>query len=329
MDIEKIISENSHLIDKEIESVFPKDGIKNLNDAIWYHLGTGGKRIRPILAILTCKALDGEIKKVLPFAAACEILHNWLLIHDDIEDGDVVRRNQPTVWSKYGLAHGINVGDYMAHKVFELVLRCKDNGADNETVFRLIEALTITISKTAEGQTMDINMRTNNNPTEDDYMKTITGKTAYYFTIPIVGGAIIAGADSKIIDSIIKFGMNAGPAFQIADDILDMTEGKGRNEIGRDIKEGKRSIMVVHCLSRCNNDERKRLLQILSKPADKTAENEVDYAKELFEKYGSIDYARKKAEELVEKAKDAIKNLPPELKEVLDFFADYVMKRRK
>ena len=86
-DIEQLIKEKYSLIDEELKKVFPKE-IPNLHDAIWYHLETGGKRIRPTLAILSCEALDGDAKKVLPFAAACEILHGWMLIHDDIEDQD-------------------------------------------------------------------------------------------------------------------------------------------------------------------------------------------------------------------------------------------------
>jgi len=101
-DIEKLLIDRGKLIDKEIESVFPKKGIDNLYDGIWYHLNTGGKKIRPVLAIITCEALGGKSKMVLPFAAACEVLHNWLLVHDDIEDGDRIRRDKPTVWAKYG-----------------------------------------------------------------------------------------------------------------------------------------------------------------------------------------------------------------------------------
>ncbi|MEM7819706.1 MAG: polyprenyl synthetase family protein [Candidatus Aenigmatarchaeota archaeon] len=327
-DIEKIMKEKSHLIDNEIENVFPKTGLKNLYDAVWYHLDTGGKRLRPILAIVTCEALGGDVKKILPFAAACEILHSWILIHDDIEDGDKIRRNKPAVWTKYGLAHGINVGDYMAQKVYELILNSKRYEVDNETIFKLLDVMVTATIKTAEGQTMDINLRNNNNPTEDEYMKMVIGKTAYYMTVPMIGGVIIAKRED-LINDIIEFGRCIGPAFQISDDILDLTEGKGRGEIGRDIKEGKRSILVIHCLKKCNNIEKKKLLKILNKSVEKTTDKDVIYAKKLFEKYDSINYARKKAERLIEKSKKITEKMPKELKEILDFFAEYTIRREK
>jgi geranylgeranyl pyrophosphate synthase len=326
--IEKISRKKSHLIDKEIESAFPKKGLNNLNDAVWYHLGTGGKRIRPLLAIMTCEALGGNTKQILPFAAACEILHNWLLVHDDIEDGDKVRRNQPSLWAKYGLAHGVNVGDYMTQKVYELILKSKKYGVDNETIFKLIDVMLTASIRTAEGQTMDINLRNNNNPTEKEYMNMVIGKTAYYLTVPMIGGAIIAKRED-LLGKIIEFGRCAGPAFQIRDDVLDLTEGKGRNEIGRDIKEGKRSIMVIHCLKKCDKKEKNKLLAVLNRPVDETTNKDVLFVKQLFEKYGSIDYANKKAEGLIKEATKIAGKMPPKLKDVLVFFADYLVKRKK
>ncbi len=328
MDVKKLIQEKGHLIDEEIKKVIPLEGVKNLNDAVWYHLGTGGKRIRPALAIITCEALGCEKEKIIPFAAACEILHNWLLIHDDIEDGDKVRRNNPAVWVKYGLPHGINIGDYMSMKVFELVLNSREKGVDNETVLKLLKHMILTSIRTAEGQAMDINLRQNDSPTEEEYMEMVIGKTAHYLTAPMVGGAIVAGRED-LVEKILDFGRKIGPAFQITDDILDLTEGKGRSEIGRDIKEGKRSILVAHCLSKCNEDERQMLIEILNKPVDDTTNEDVEKVKQLFEKYGSVDYARNKAQKLVDEAKNIIADFPAELKEILDFVADYLIKRKK
>ncbi|MBI4019446.1 MAG: polyprenyl synthetase family protein [Candidatus Aenigmarchaeota archaeon] len=329
MSIETAMAEKAGLIDKELDAVFPKNGIANLQEAVWYHIGTGGKRIRPVLAIATYEALGGKGDKILPFAAACEVLHAWLLIHDDIEDGDRMRRDKPTVWIKYGMPHAINIGDYMSQKMYELILRCRDRGMDEKTVFRLIDAIVTTAIKTAEGQTMDMNMRFTEAPAEEEYMKTVTGKTAHYLTVPAIGGAIGAGADEKLIQKILKYGEYAGPAFQIADDVLDMSEGKGRGEIGRDIKEGKRSIMVVHCLSRCNADEKEKLLAILANGPEKTTDHDVLWAKVLFEKHGSIEYAREKAKNLIVKAKKTTEDMPDGLRNILNSFADYLVERKK
>lgn len=331
IDIEKLQADKAHLIDSAISEAM-SGSVPNLHDAISYHMESGGKKLRPLLAIVTYEALakqeEFDINKIIPFAAACEVFHGWVIEHDDIEDGDLVRRNKPAVWVKYGLAHGINIGDYMAHKTLDLVLKSKDSGVDNDRVFKLLKAMSDTATHTAEGQTMDINLRNNNNPTEKEYIDMVTGKTAHYLTAPMVGAAIVADREN-IIPELIEFGKNLGPAFQITDDILDLTEGKGRGEIGRDIKEGKRSMLVVHCLRKCNESERADLLQILNKPPEETTNEEVLRAKALFEKHGSVEYASKRAEEYTNEAKRIADTLPDNLREILHFFADYVVKRRK
>ncbi len=328
-DVERILKEKGTLIENEILKVIPRKSIKNLNDAAWYHFNTGGKRLRPVLAIMTCESLEGDVNKALPFAAACELMHNWLLVHDDIEDGDMVRRNMETVWKKYGLAHGVNIGDFMSEKVYELVLKSRELGVDNETVIRLINCIVETGVKTAEGQTRDMNLRDNNNPSEGEYMETIEGKTAYYLMMPIVGGAIIVGRDEEFVDRIKEFGLKVGPAFQITDNLLDLTQGKGRRETGCDIKEGKRTLMVVHCSSRCTAAERKRLFQILNKPRKRTSANDIQAVKELFLKYGSIEHARERANILVGEAKELTRNMPKGFGKILRGFADYMVSRKR
>lgn len=327
-DVEKVLKEKGPLIENEILKVIPRKRIKNLNDTVWYQFDTGGKRLRPVLAIMTCEALGGDVNKVLPFAAACELMHNWLLVHDDIEDGDTIRRNMETVWKKYGVAHAINVGDFMSEKVYELVLRSRELGIDNGTLIRLINCIVDTGLKTAEGQARDMNLRDNNNPSEGEYMEMIEGKTAYYLMMPIMGGAIIAGRDEELIDRIKDFGMKMGPAFQITDDLLDLTQGKGRRETGCDIKEGKRTLMVVHCSSRCSPEERKRLFQTLNRPREKTTSKDIQAVRELFIKYGSLEYAREKAGFLVEGAKELTRVMPEGLGKILGEFADYMVSRR-
>jgi geranylgeranyl diphosphate synthase type I len=324
-EIERMLKAKGKAIENELEKAIPRKGTPNLNDAVWYHIDSGGKRVRPVLAILTCEALGCDTNKVMPFAAGCELLHNWLLVHDDIEDGDRVRRDKPALWVKYGIPHGINVGDFMSLKVVELIL---NSSLDDKTKLALFGETAETCVKTAEGQTMDMNLRDQRNPSEKDYMKMIKLKTAWYLTLPMVGGAIVAGR-SDLIKKIKEFGMKVGPAFQIADDLLDLTEGKGRGEIGSDVKEGKRSIMVVHCTSRCNQSERKRIFDILDKPREKTSREDIEYVKRLFEKYGSIEYARNKAKELVEESKKVTSSLPRKLREMLDDFAQYIIERKK
>ncbi len=327
--VEKILKEKGYLIEKEMEKVIPRKGIKNLNDVVWYHMDSGGKRIRPVLAIMACEALEGKIEQVLPFAASCELMHNWFLVHDDIEDGDEVRRGQSAVWKRFGIDHAINVGDYMSEKVYDLIFSSLKNGVDEHTVMRLIEETIFTCSKTAEGQTMDMNLRKNDSPAEKDYFESIERKTAYYFMHPIIGGCIVAGAKDDVIKKVREFGLKAGPAFQIVDDLLDLTDGKGRDEIGCDIKEGKRTLMIVNCMERCSVDERNDLIRILNKPREETSKEDVVWVKELLERHDSMDYAMEKARSLVNEAKHIISDLPEGLKSILEQFADYLIERKK
>ncbi len=327
--VERILREKGPLIEKEIERVIPRKGIPNLNDAVWYHMDTGGKRIRPVLAIMACEAMGGDIGKVLPFAASVEIMHNWFLVHDDIEDMDDVRRSRPAVWKKFGLAHGINVGDYMSEKVYGLIFKSRERGLDGSTILRLIEETIFTCSRTAEGQAMDINLRDNDSPSEEDYFRTIEGKTAYYFMHPIIGGLIVAGAGEEMIKGVKEFGIKAGPAFQIADDMLDLSEGKGREEIGCDIREGKRTLMVIHCLSKCSQKDREILLEILNRERSGTTEEDVLRVKEMFESSGSIDYAKERARSLIEEAKEIVSGFPEGLRDMLEDFANYLIERKK
>lgn len=332
MDIEELkrkLEEKSKTIDNEIAKFVPKESdIENLYEGIWYAIESGGKRLRPFLCLETCVLLGGKEEHAMPFAVAIELLHNWLLIHDDIEDGDTVRRNIPTVWVKYGVPHAINIGDMMAHKVFEVILSCKERGMDDSTIVRLMRLIKDTVVRTGEGQAIEINLRAKDDVTEEEYMKMVMLKTGYYLACPIVAGAIIAGLDEFGASSLCKYGEALGPAFQIRDDVIDLTEGKGRLEKGCDIKEGKRSIMVAYTASKCAKEEKKKLFEILNKPREKTTEEDIKWAIDLFNKYKAMEYAQKKADELIGKAKQTIVDLPEVIKEFLDVMGKYITERK-
>ncbi len=123
--------------------------------------------------------------------------------------------------------------------------------------------------------------------------------------------------------------MRVGPAFQIADDLLDLTKGKGRGETGSDIREGKRSIMVVHCSSKCDQKEKKRMFDILNKPREKTGKKDITFVRNLFEKYGSLEYAGERAKSLVNESREITSGMPENLRRILDQFSEYLVERKK
>jgi geranylgeranyl diphosphate synthase type II len=145
--------------------------------------------------------------------------------------------------------------------------------------------------------------------------------------LPIIGAAIISNSAKSLVDSIRKYGFFVGPAFQIQDDILDLTEGKGRCEIGCDIKEGKRSFMVVHTAANCTLGEKKELFRILNKTREKKNAHDISRVIELFDKYEAIDSGQNEAKSLILRGKKEVANAPDRLRDVLHEFADYSIKR--
>lgn len=330
------LDEKSEFIDKEIEKFVQEDEeILNLHDGVVYSLGldtpersTRGKRVRPVLALLTCESLGEDSSKAIPFAVSAELLHSFLLVHDDIEDEDAVRRNRPSVWKKYGPAHGINIGDYIFVKTYRAILKSGEVGVENNEVVKLVDLLTKTVDRTGIGQAMDIGARESNDISVEEYMRTVTEKTGYYLAYPIIGGAIISGASDYTLRSLEEFGKYIGPVFQIADDILDLTDGKGREEIGCDIKEGKRSLLVALASSECTPEEKERLFEILNKGREYTSDEDVSWVISLFNRYQIVDKAKETAREMLSAAKISIKDVPEELRENLSAAAEFFLERK-
>lgn len=329
-DLEDVLAEKGRLIDEEIAKIIPKSGeIPNLNDAVWYILSAGGKRLRPAVGLLVAEALGGDIKQALRFGVAVELVHTFLLIHDDIEDGDLVRRNCPTLWAKFGLPHGVNTGDFVFAKVFESISSLRQLGLDDRKILDLFDATTRCLIETGEGQAMDINARSKNDLSESEYMQITRNKTGAYLTLPMIGAGIISGAERSVIKALSEYGSYVGPAFQIEDDVIDLTEGKGRMERGCDIKEGKRSFMVVYTALHCSLEERTKLLGILNKPRETKTAADISRVIKLFDKYNAVTAAQSKAESLIEQGKKEVSTVPIKLREVLYGFADFAVGRSR
>jgi geranylgeranyl pyrophosphate synthase len=330
-EIEELIKSYGYRVDKELEKIIEKevksDFSKWLNEPIWYHMGTGGKRLRPALCLLSCELLGGDVEKALNFALACEIMHNYLLLHDDVMDGDTVRRDFPTVWVKYGVPNAINAGDYMIAKAYETILK---SDLPLEKIKKLIQIFTETLIKTGEGQALDVNYRAYENLTVEKYLELAELKTGYYLICPVVGGSIVAGVPESVIKELWKLGGNLGTSFQIRDDIIDLTEGKGRGgKIGCDIKEGKPSILFAHALSKANSEEKKKLIKIMKKPRDETTKEDIEWVINLYKKYGTIEFAQQKAEELAEEALEIIDKIDFEKKDLIKKITEFIVSRKK
>ncbi len=326
-DVGELVEQYGARIAPILEAEFPAARYPFLSEGARYQLESGGKRLRPALCLLACEGLGGDPEEALPFACASEILHNLFLLHDDIEDGDRLRRNRETLWVRYGIPNAINVGDFMVAKAYLILLESR---VPPGVLRELVRVFSETYLTTTRGQALDINLRAAPDLTVARYLEIVSLKTARYLAYNMVGGALVAGAGPEIVARLWELGEALGPAFQIQDDLLDMTAGKGRGgEIGCDIREGKPTLFLAHVLgSDAGAEERARLLAILGRPRGETTAADVDWTIALYERTGALEFARRTAETLAAGAEALIAALPLANKRVFSEIAGYVIKRR-
>lgn len=323
--IEEAITVYGKKIDNLLKEMIPPDKDDYLSEPIWHHIRTGGKRIRPAICLITCRELGGNPDEALYFALAIEILHNMFLLHDDIEDEDTMRRDQPTVWVKYGIANAINSGDYLLARAYTSILM---SPTPPERKLKLLEIFTLTYEKTVEGQALDINARGARDYTVEKYIELVRLKTGYYLACGMVGGAVTSGNSDGTIDKIWELGKLMGPAFQIKDDLIDLTLGKGRGGvIGSDIKEGKASFLYAYTSEVANHADRELLIGIMAKQREETTDDDVQCIMEIYNKYGAINHAQKYADDLITQTYKIIDEIPIDNKAVFKDIANFMTQR--
>ena len=205
--------------------------ISPLYDMIRYHMGwldadfyplitDGGKRLRPVMCLLACEAVGGDWRSALPAAAAIELIHNFSLIHDDIEDQSETRRHRRTVWALWGVAQGINTGDTVWILSRLAIHRLHQTGHDAETVLRVMQRLDKACLALCTGQYLDLGFEQEETVSLPAYLQMIAGKTAALLSASLAVGAILGGADESLVQCYASFGHKLGLTFQIVDDIL-------------------------------------------------------------------------------------------------------------
>jgi geranylgeranyl diphosphate synthase type I len=278
----------------------------DLKQGVMYQLQSGGKRIRAALCASVCELFCGSYLRALSFAAAIEHLQNFMLVHDDIADGDGERRGRPSIWQRFGIAHAITIGDIF---ISLSALAILESMYAQETKLKLLQIVSECGIEVAEGQSLDINLRKNDAPSVEEYFQCTRKKTGAFLAMAIIGGGVIGGAGEKDLITLQEFALQAGTAFQVKDDLIDLTGSKGRT-IGSDILEGKRTLPLIHALGQASSSERRRLLSILNKPRLATTAQEVRWVLKLYHKTGAIAYAEQTAEQLTEEASAHFCTLP-------------------
>jgi geranylgeranyl diphosphate synthase type II len=280
---------------------------RHLYDLVSGQLAREGKGIRPALCLATCRAFGGDENEALPSAAAIELLHNAFLVHDDIEDNSEYRRDRPTLHRQYGVPLAVNVGDAMNAMSVRLL---KQNLAllGPELSARIFDEFDHMSIETIEGQAMELGWINDNDctTTEDDYLLMVLKKTSWYsFIHPARIGALIAQPDRSDLDAFNRFGFYLGTAFQIQDDVLNLIGDRRKygKEIGGDLLEGKRTLILAHVFKNGTPQEKERLKAFLAKPRAQRLPREVSWVYDLVRSRGSIEYARQAARDFADGAR--------------------------
>jgi geranylgeranyl diphosphate synthase type I len=295
-------------------------------------ISRGGKRVRPAMAMLACSATGGEARKALDSGCAIEVFHAAALIHDDIMDASILRREQQCAHILHGIPLAINAGDYALGLVCTIVVR--DPLLEDRTKLAVLDVIGEMSARTVEGQALDVGWVRDDvyDLTPDDYLAMALGKTGYYSGIaPLKVGAIIAGASAAEEKALEAFGKNSSIAFQIQDDLLNILGDErtmGKDYLS-DVLEGKRTLMVIHCLSAADPVAKQRLVELLRKGQQKSREEALEVVG-LLGKYGSIEYARSFARGLIVEARSYLGAIPAgRYRDVLDSMADFFLERER
>ena len=272
-----------------------------LYEMVRYHLAldgsgaSGGKRMRPLLGLLAYASIAGEHRRALPGAAAVELGHNFSLVHDDIEDGDVERRHRPTLWAVHGVPQAINTGDTLFSLSRIALHRLSDLGFSDRTVLRLMRLFDETCLALCEGQYLDIAMSGSDElMSVDTYFDMIGRKTAALIAASIQAGAMLATEDDEVIARYRSFGWALGLAFQLNDDLLgiwgpEQTTGKEPS----DVAHRKKTLPVIYAWERATAPDRERLAALFA--AAERSPADVDEIVAILERTGARDYTRDQA----------------------------------
>lgn len=291
--------------------------------------GRGGKLLRPALCLLCCEAVGGDWRRALPAAAALELVHNFTLIHDDVEDASRQRHGRETLWSVWGEAQAINVGDGMFALAQVTLLRLRRQDYPPERILQAVQMLDDAALRLCEGQHQDLAYAGEREVSRDDYLTMIEGKTAALLAASTGIGALLGDGPGEVVDALSAFGRHVGLAFQIRDDVLGIwgdIEDTGK-PTGDDLRAGKKSYPVVVALERGSPGERDALLAFL---ADGELDDAgVEQACKLLEGLDARDESGRAAMEHAEAAIASLAGLPlrPERRRELERLARFAAQR--
>jgi geranylgeranyl diphosphate synthase, type II len=279
---------------------------KELYEPVDYILSIGGKRLRPLLALMGCELFSTNISRALPVAMAVEVFHNFTLLHDDIMDDAPLRRGKPTVHVKYNINTGILSGDVMLILAYDFLRNTEGSPAMINKLWTIFNKMA---REVCEGQQMDMNFENRNDVTIAEYIRMIELKTSVLIAAAFEMGAVAGGATLKQALPLYEFGRNVGIAFQIQDDILDTfgdpaTFGK---KVGGDIVQNKKTFLVLKAFELANAAKSAELRALMATPTyDETAK--IAAVRALFKGVNVVEHAEKAMDDYLQMAFSALEN---------------------
>jgi len=307
-----------------IEREFGRDtvaGVEAITEIGEYLRGGGGKRIRPALLLLSSKLFNYQGRGAIRLGAVVEIIHTATLVHDDIIDEAQIRRGRPAANTQWGNSKCVLAGDWLYMQAFKIAVQ--------ERNFRILDTLIDLTQQMVEGELLQME-KLGKLISLDEHFDLIYRKTACLFSVCMRMGGILGGATREQEESLAQYGHDLGMAFQITDDVLDLTASE--NVLGKpvasDLREGKVTMAVIHALERCTASERKQIETVLQERAfDGVTHTEI---LEILEKYGSLEAANARALRFAELARNAICSFPDsEIKRALLWAPEFVVAREK
>ena len=289
-----------------------------------YVLASGGKRVRPMLLLLCARMAGYQGDYQIGLASVVEFIHTATLLHDDVVDSAVLRRGNASANAVWGNEASVLVGDFLFAKSFSIMVR----GGNIKVLQILSDATTMM----AEGEVLQLISTCDLDLTEERYITVVRNKTAVLIAAACQCGGVLGGMGAEQEEALHECGMHLGIAFQFMDDALDYVAeeaefGKAR---GQDLAEGKMTLPLIHTLRNCNAEERQRVADIIELEDGELGDEEIAFVINLIERCDGIDYTRRRAQELVEKAKLCLGVFPDSVEKTALFeLADYVVSRRK
>ena len=328
-----IVSEIFRFIPRSAEIKPMKFGVDNHWKMVVDYPERGGKYVRPGLLLLSCMASNGDTSKAMTTAAAMEISEDWLLVHDDFQDHSLERRGKPTLHLLHGEELAVNAGDHL-HLVMWKMLISNHSKLDNHKAGTVSDKMVDFLQTTCEGQYLELEWtRSGRIVSEEEYYEMVDRKTGWYTVIgPLQLGAIIA-ENNAALAPIEKLGHSLGRAFQIHDDWLNVFSTKTGKELGGDILEGKRTLLLIHLVEELEKAGDKKNLDYVKKlftlPREKKSQKDVDTVIALYEKHGCREWVRSQTMKFAEEAMSRISDIPytPEGKVILADAVQFIVNR--